>query len=82
MGRALDPPLFFLHAGAARPRIRSAAFSAIMTVGACVFPLTIVGMTEASTTRKPATPLTRSSPSTTEAASAPIRQVPVGWNTV
>jgi hypothetical protein len=31
--------------------IKSAAFSAIITVGACVLPRVIVGMTDASTTR-------------------------------
>ena len=42
--------------GAGRPReplIRSAAFSAIMIVGAFVLPRVIVGITEASTTRRP-----------------------------
>ena len=38
------------------PRIRSAAFSAIITVGACVFERVIVGITEASTTRNPSVP--------------------------
>lgn len=40
------------------PRIISAAFSAIIIVGACVFPDVIWRMTEASTTRKLSTPLT------------------------
>ncbi len=38
---------------AGRPRIMSAAFSAIMMVGALVLPPTSVGMTEASTTLRP-----------------------------
>src|SRR3954452_13228890 len=38
------------------PRIRSAAFSAIISVGALVFPRVIVGITEASTTRSPSKP--------------------------
>ena len=37
-------------------RIRSAAFSAIMIVGAFVFPRVIDGITEASTTRRPSQP--------------------------
>jgi len=56
----------------------SAAFSAIMMVGALVFDDTRRGMIEASTTRNPAIPLSRSRGSTTAAASAPIRQVPAG----
>ena len=44
--------------------IITAAFSAIMTVGAFVLPDVIVGITEASTTRNPSTPRTRSCGST------------------
>ena len=40
----------------ARDRIRSAAFSAIIIVVACVFARVIVGITDASTTRSPSTP--------------------------
>ena len=40
----------------ASARIRSLAFSAIITVGALVLPEVIVGITLASTTRSPATP--------------------------
>lgn len=40
------------------PFIRSAAFSAIITTPALMAPETISGMTEASTTRRPSTPIT------------------------
>ena len=43
-------------ASGTRPRIRSAAFSAIIIVGACVLERVIVGITDASTTRSPSTP--------------------------
>jgi hypothetical protein len=63
-----------------RPRIRSATFSAIMMTGALMLPPTKSGVTEASTTRKPSIPKTRSSPSTTAvlSLSVPILQVPSG----
>ena len=60
-------------------RIRSEARSAIATTAACALPATVVGMTDASTTRRPVMPTTRSRESTTAAASLPIRQVPTGW---
>ena len=64
----------------ARPRMRSAAFSAIMITAALILPPTRSGITDASTTRSASTPRTRSVPSTTaiSSASAPIRQVPSG----
>jgi hypothetical protein len=58
----------------AKPRIRSAARSAIMIVGALVLPRTTLGITEASTTRRPSNPCTLRSLSTT----GPIAQVLVG----
>jgi hypothetical protein len=48
-----------------RPRIRSAAFSAIIIVGALVLPEMISGMIEASQTRRDSTPRTRNSGVTT-----------------
>src|SRR4029450_9060048 len=53
------------------PRMRSPAFSASMIVGALMLPRTSTGITEASTTRRPWTPSTRSWLSTTD----PIAEV-------
>ena len=53
-----------------------------MIDAALVLPEVTVGITEASITRKPETPRTRSSGSTTDASSAPIRAVPTGWKMV
>ena len=58
--------------------IMSAAFSPIMMVGALVLPPIRVGITEASTTRRPSSPCTFSFASTTAIASLPILAVPTG----
>src|SRR5437016_2505462 len=59
-------------------RINSAAFSAIIIVGAAVLPDVMAGITDASTTRKPATPRTLNRASVTAAGSlsVPIFAVP------
>ena len=56
----------------------SAAFSPIMIDGVLVLPDVSVGMIEASATRRPAMPWTRSWASTTAIGSDPILQVPTG----
>ena len=62
---------------AATPRrITSAARQAIAIVGPWVLPDGMTGITDVSMTRSPSTPRTRSSGSTTESGSLPIRQVP------
>ena len=62
----------------------AAPFSAIIMVGALVLPDVIVGITEASMTRNPSSPATRSRSSTTISGSlgSPILAVPIGWKMV
>ena len=57
----------------------SAARSASESVGALVLQHVMVGMTEASTTRKRPTLRNRSASSTGALALVPIAQVPTGW---
>ena len=59
--------------------MNSAARSPIMIDGAFVFPVVTVGMTDASATRRPSMPCTRSRGPTTAAASPPILHVPTWW---
>jgi len=68
-------------ASGARPAIRSAARSAMAIVGALVLPRGTTGITDASTTRRPVTPRTFSSGSTTlfHRDWLPMAQVPTGW---
>src|SRR4029077_579840 len=65
-------------ASGGRPRIKSLAFSAIMTTAALVLPPMMDGNTEASAMRRLSRPTTRSACSTTAAASLPMRQVLTG----
>ena len=70
--------------GGALPRMRSEALSAIIMTPALRLAESIIGMIEASTTRRPSSPRTRNSSSTTLVGSfsGPMRQVPIGWNVV
>lgn len=58
---------------------KSAAWAPMNILGAWVCPRTSTGIIEASATRRPRTPRTRSCGSTTLFSSEPIRQVPAGW---
>jgi hypothetical protein len=62
------------------PNLR--ALIAFRDDGALVLPDVSVGMIEASATRRPAMPRTRSWASTTAIGSDPILQVPTGWHVV
>ena len=59
-------------------RIMRDAFSPIMIDGALVLPEVSVGMIDASATRSPCIPCTRSWSSTTAIGSDPILHVPTG----
>jgi len=59
------PPRRPVKLGQVSPRISALARSASMMVGALVLPVGRLGITEASTTRRPSTPRTRSCGSTT-----------------
>src|SRR5207245_297241 len=60
------------------PSTRSAAFSAIISTQALMLPETRSGMAEASATRSPSTPRTRSAGSSTTSCPPPIAQVAQG----
>jgi hypothetical protein len=59
-------------------RVRSPAFQPIIVAAAFVFTETMSGMIEASATRSPAMPWTRSVGSTTASGPTPMRHVPTG----
>src|SRR5258706_14466607 len=65
-----------------RPRIMSAAFSAIISTVALIWAETRSGMADASTTRKRSTPRTRNCGSSTLSSRNPIGQVEAGWGAV
>lgn len=62
-----------------RGHIHAAARSATANTVALVLAEGMIGITEASATRTPSTPLTRNAGSTTACSSVPMRQVPTGW---
>jgi hypothetical protein len=63
----------------ASSRSIATAFSASMTTVALSPPPTMLGITDASTTRSPCRPCTRSRWSTTSSGPGPMRQLPTGW---
>ena len=76
-----DQKVFSLFAGTsyfASDKIRSEAFSPIMTIAALVFPETRRGMMEPSAILNPFMPRTLSSGVTTLSLPAPMEQVPTG----
>src|SRR6218665_4049240 len=72
-GRKNRRPLTRHQTTPASCRIRSPAFSAIITMGALVLPETSVGIAEPSITRRPAMPCTRRRASTTASGALPMR---------
>src|ERR1700676_3532037 len=77
--REIGDPRRSMEAGRrALPRMRSAAFSAIMMVGAFVFDEVICGITDASQILTPLRPRSLSSGSTTAISCVPMAQVPQG----
>lgn len=82
---ALQPPCHHVpgvtnhHQGQASARMRSPARHPTAIAGAAVLPDTWTGSTEASATRSPSTPRTRSRESTTSASDGPIAAEPTAW---
>src|SRR6218665_2283654 len=77
-GRKNRRPLTRHQTTPASCRIRSPAFSAIITMGALVLPETSVGIAEPSITRRPAMPCTRRRASTTASGGMPMPQGATG----
>ena len=77
-GRADDSPTADTGGGVPA-RTRSAARSPMIMAAVFVLAETIDGITDASATRSPRTPRTRSDGSTTASGPTPMRHVPTGW---